>query len=536
MTYTKTPQALLEHILWTHKDSPFKELNNSEKIFYFSLNSLSYFNKGVGKGRSASFSAEAWAKKLDYSKSKIFALQESLEKKGYVKIIRQKDKRGKSYRNVIIPTLPEGNFNYLCKTARDRYGYHDPFNYSKESYLDYLDRTKMFVLLDYTILKQAFYNPRLSSLSKLIFLWINAKIYISKKDNITLSYKELSQIFSCSESSISRSINSLASCDHIAKTKVLAKNEDSNRWDKILWNISIIPNSIISLKENRQAFVSNNKETAIAESDPPHAQISQYNNKNRILNNKVNLCKQQSCLQRLYEFDDNSLCDGSKTLVAKYAASAAKRLCKNRDKDRATKKATLYRQFLNSCTHWKPYREFDCEIDRVKFILNICMSKSLNGEYKEPKGLSAAKAIDSMDIDISSNCPAEAVGKFALLEGNEQGSIYGSSVPDEYHKTLGEKGSSDGKTKLDLLVEFISINCGIDKMQMIIMMNRYSPQQMRNAYFLTHLHGMYSSFSVFECRREFLNNLKNADIKNILTEKLMSIYSGDMQRVDACIM
>ncbi|WP_250312132.1 hypothetical protein [Rickettsia endosymbiont of Oedothorax gibbosus] len=158
-SYTPIATCVLEHILTN------TNLCDLEKLFYIIADSLSLINHNKGKKRSITLSARQWVEKLDCSVAEIFSMQQSLEQKGYFEIYRSKNKDGKNKKNTITPTLPDSVFNSLANTPnRFNIGTYSTdtslySNFTSTAYLPnlenkrtYLDRTKMFIKLNYDLL------------------------------------------------------------------------------------------------------------------------------------------------------------------------------------------------------------------------------------------------------------------------------------------------------------------------------------------------------------------------------------------------
>ncbi|MFP3034052.1 MAG: hypothetical protein ACEY3C_00525, partial [Candidatus Tisiphia sp.] len=271
-------------------------------MFYILVNSLSLINHNKGKQRSITLSAKQWAEKLDCSVAEIFAMQQSLEQKGYFEIYRSKTKDGKNKKNTITPTLPDSVFNSLANTPnRFNIGTYSTdtslySNFTSTAYLPnlenkiaYLDRTKMFIKLNYDLLLLITSSNYLTKLAKVLWLdfysigyryylkhrdcdnnTTNNKQYYAKNteelhemlmytsDNIktddyvnyvappnsyslTTTYKELQDKYSCSKSVISKTLKELETKGFITRKRFFVKNddEDDNLHDQSVWRITV---------------------------------------------------------------------------------------------------------------------------------------------------------------------------------------------------------------------------------------------------------------------------------------------------------
>lgn len=336
--YTPITTCVLQHILTT------THLCDLEKLYYMLADSLSIINHNKGKKRSVTISAIQWAEKLDCSVAEIFAMQQRLEQKGYFEIYRSKSKEGKNKKNTITPTLPDSIFNSLVKTPnRFNIGTYSTdtslyYNFTSDAYLPnlegkiaYLDRTKMFIKLNYDLLLLITSSRYLTKFAKILWLdfyaigyryylkhrdcdnnTTNNKQYYAKNtqelfemlmftsDNIktddyvnyvappnsyslTATYKELQDKYSCSKFTISRTFKELEMKGFITRQRffVESDDEDSNRHDKSVWRITVtLPDMI---QQHLQNEVKDRAKPAsgsvVANSDPYVANSSQYINK-----------------------------------------------------------------------------------------------------------------------------------------------------------------------------------------------------------------------------------------------------------------
>ena len=117
-SYVPISGCVLNHIIIT------KDLSNLEKLYYLLVNSLSFINYQNNKQRSTSLASKTWAKLVKCSRSQVFLLQRSLEKKGYLLITKNRNIYEQNKRNLLTPTLPNTVFKTLYKTsdrARSQY-------------------------------------------------------------------------------------------------------------------------------------------------------------------------------------------------------------------------------------------------------------------------------------------------------------------------------------------------------------------------------------------------------------------------------
>ncbi len=260
-SYVPYSGCVVDHILGN------TQFSNLEKLKYLLADSLSLINHNTGKQRAVSLPATKWAKMLNCSKAQVFELQKSLEGKGYLIVERTKNKLGKNKRNLLIPTLPDQVFTELSKAPirwnADCTGYTN----TVEAKRAYLDRTKLFIPLNYQLLKLIIADHNLTSFAKVIFIdfltllhkcHINAKNNIYSQNNsstpddnfdhdlsknsLVISYSQLIKRFNCDKRDISKVMIELEKLAFITRKQFFVKNndEDDNLHDKSLWRISLI--------------------------------------------------------------------------------------------------------------------------------------------------------------------------------------------------------------------------------------------------------------------------------------------------------
>lgn len=265
-TYVPISGCVLEHVL-TNSD-----LSYLEKLFYIKADALSLINaKEGGRERGIALPSLKWATQLRCSRSQVFKLQQSLSQKGYFIIIKDKNKSGQNKRNLIIPTIPNEVFYFLSKTP-DRGGEHIPYNPVQECKRAYLDRTKLFIKLNYQLLKTITSNDYLTPFHKVLWLDLFAKCYkhyISNnkernKFSLTVSYAELAKEYYCDKRHLSKAMIILEELGFIWRTRFCIKKEDycQERQDKSLWLITLsLPEAyfqeLIKLKDRASRKINN---------------------------------------------------------------------------------------------------------------------------------------------------------------------------------------------------------------------------------------------------------------------------------------
>ena len=267
-SYTPITGCVLEHIITT------TNLTNCEKLYYLLADSLALISKNKGYSRYCALPSEDWAKYLRCSRSSVFTMQKSLVKKGYFIINKDFDEIGRNKRNLIIPTLPTSVFNHLNEKYPDRVGDHTPYNPLSECKRSYLDRTKLFIKLNYNLLKLISSNEYTNPRQKIMWLGFYTRCYknymLQGKEDFNVgqysynddssfsfisSYKELADLHSCNTKHLSKSIKALEKLGFIKTQNIyIRKRFDSNddcktkeRQDQSLWKITLsLPDECIS--------------------------------------------------------------------------------------------------------------------------------------------------------------------------------------------------------------------------------------------------------------------------------------------------
>lgn len=140
--YISIPFCLLEHIVTN------RGLSASDKLIFLYIYSLSFFNYHNSKERNVAMSLENIAGKLNISKAQVFASQKHLEQLGLFSIRRQNNRHNQRKPNLITPCIPDDIFAELANEP-NRAGISNDFD-KIETNLDYLERTKQFIPLNYS--------------------------------------------------------------------------------------------------------------------------------------------------------------------------------------------------------------------------------------------------------------------------------------------------------------------------------------------------------------------------------------------------
>jgi hypothetical protein len=267
-SYTPITGCVLEHILTT------TNLTNWEKLYYLLADSLSLISKNRGASRFCALPSEDWAEYLGCSRSLVFTMQQSLVKKGYFIINKDFDKIGRNKRNLITPSLPTSVFNHLNEKYPDRVGDHTSYNCFVECKRSYLDRTKLFIKLNYNLLKIISSNKYTNPRQKVMWLDFYTRCYknymLQDREDFNLgkysynddsifsfitSYRELADIYSCNTKYLSKFIRALEELGFIKTQNIYIRkkygdNDDcmvQERQDRSLWKITLsLPESCIS--------------------------------------------------------------------------------------------------------------------------------------------------------------------------------------------------------------------------------------------------------------------------------------------------
>ncbi len=200
-------------------------------------------------------------------------MQRSLVKKGYFIINKDFDEIGRNNRNLITPSLPTSVFNQLNEKYPDRVGDHTSYNPLIECKRSYLDRTKLFIKLNYNLLKLISSNEYTNPKQKIMWLGFYTRCYknymLQGKDDFNVdkysynddssfsfisSYRELADLYSCNIKNISKSIRALEKLGFIKAQNIYIRKRygDNNcmaqeRQDQSLWKITLsLPDECIA--------------------------------------------------------------------------------------------------------------------------------------------------------------------------------------------------------------------------------------------------------------------------------------------------
>lgn len=252
-SYVTLASCVVDHIITTDA------LTDREKLFYLVADSLASIRNKSGKERSMALSAEKWMKRLGCSKGFVFSMQKSLAEKGYFSVTKDKTESGRDKRNIIVPTLPDLVFNDLLESSKNISDDLKDFEVGVDTKRGYLDRTRLFIKINYQLLKAIVLDENISSFQKVIWLDLFTKCYIIGKHskacktsnpNLTASYKELSIRYNCNQSHLSQTLGSLKKLSYLKAEQFYVHSGPAinDRCDKSLWRISpTLPQNLVHL-------------------------------------------------------------------------------------------------------------------------------------------------------------------------------------------------------------------------------------------------------------------------------------------------
>ena len=413
-SYTPITGCVLEHVLTT------TNLTNCEKLYYLLADSLSLISKNKGYGRFCALPSEDWAEYLGCSRSLVFTMQRSLVKKGYFIINKDFDEIGRNNRNLITPTLPISVFNQLNEKFLDRVGDHAPYNRFVECKRSYLDKTKLFIKLNYNLLKIISSNKYTNPKQKIMWLGFYTRCYknymLQGREDFNVgkysysedssfsfisSYRELADMNSCNTKHLSKSIRALEELGFIKTQNIYVRKRYSDnadcrvqeRQDQSLWKITLsLPDECISELEK----VKNRSNLKVKDIKAEVATIENTLDPKLIEDClilggiKFNLNLEQSSLLKSIIVDDNDddcsgviNCNGNIDAISPLPHAAP---CDKSYIDSVMEE-------LNIETTWKVE-------DKLEKSFRVGDSKFLSDE---PKNLSTSSSLEELDEKIEKN-------------------------------------------------------------------------------------------------------------------------------------
>ena len=406
-SYTPITGCVLEHIL------TITNLTNCEKLYYLLADSLALISKNKGYSRYCALPSEDWAEYLGCSRSLVFNMQKSLVKKGYFIINKDFDEIGRNNRNLITPTLPTSVFNHLNEKFFDRAGDHTPYNRFVECKRSYLDRTKLFIKLNYNLLKIITSNEYLNPKGKMMWLSFYTRCYknymLQDKEDFNVgkytynddstfsfisSYRELADLHSCNTKHLSKSIRVLKELGFIKTQNIYIRKKCNNddhtvqaRQDQSLWKITLsLPDECISelekVKDRSNLKLKNIKDELVATGNSVDPKLI---GDCLILGGiKFNLNLEQSSLLKSVIVDDNDdNCNGNIDAISPLPHAAS---CDESYIDSVMEE-------LDIDTTWKVE-------DKLEKSFRVDDSKFLSDK---PKTLSTSSSLEELDEKIEKN-------------------------------------------------------------------------------------------------------------------------------------
>ncbi len=243
-SYIPLAKKSIEHIFASR-------LTSLGKLFFFLVDLYAHLNESKEGLREIEKSGREWANLLGCSEEWVFQMQKKLEDAGYFQIIREKDEDNQNEKNIIIPTLPDDVFAELSKEPNRKGKEYSVFmvNNHEGCKRSYLDDSKMFIMFNLKMIKLLLADDLLSSLQKLIWLHFFCRSHIAYTDslgdgtrNFITTYKEVAELFACSEKAVSTAIINLAELGYISKKQFRAKEQGktSRRKKKSCWEIAAL--------------------------------------------------------------------------------------------------------------------------------------------------------------------------------------------------------------------------------------------------------------------------------------------------------
>ena len=244
-SYIPLASCLVEYIINT------EDLNVSEKLFYLLAEMHAALADAKFGERSAVWSGKIWAEKLNMSEEWIFAVQKNLEKKGFLKVVRDRDENNQNLVNKIFPTLPQTAFDALCKNYPSHYKSSkspEPKAVAAENFNTYLNSTKLFIKFNLNQIENLVVNSTITKLQKLAWVYFYMRSYRSYVDCevgewcFPVTLKELANVLRCAESTASKILTNLEKNGFLKRSLVRAKpnNERNSARRKVVWYLEAL--------------------------------------------------------------------------------------------------------------------------------------------------------------------------------------------------------------------------------------------------------------------------------------------------------
>lgn len=181
---------------------------------------------------------------LGFSKSKIFDIQQKLEKLEYLQVNRSTNLFNMNNVNVTSTTLPKNIFSKLMLNTKSKVIVNEVSGeeLSSDQRRDVITKTKLFIPLNFDLFRFIFFHKKLSCNSKLLYLKLFSIIHrIKKKYNYPIyaggiETNTLLKDCNISRSTLFRSIKQLQENNLIKCEKIRTESStiSSNRFDKII--------------------------------------------------------------------------------------------------------------------------------------------------------------------------------------------------------------------------------------------------------------------------------------------------------------
>jgi hypothetical protein len=227
-------------------------LSSIEKIYYLLLDCEAIINLKRGGNRATASTAKIWAKRLSCSKSQIFTMQKSLEKKQYLHIKRSTNANNQNNRNLLSTSLPKSVFERLVddhSTDRLIKKNTDDGNSDVVDYRAYLDQTKILVKVDFALFRKIIASQQISYIAKLFCIDCYSPCYLPniRGDDkglyqSTFTYSSIMERYNITRVRLSSILVKLDRINWIHKHRV-GKFKNPPIWN-VYWYIKNIKNAV----------------------------------------------------------------------------------------------------------------------------------------------------------------------------------------------------------------------------------------------------------------------------------------------------
>lgn len=242
--YIELAQCVFQHICAT------ANLSNRERLYYLLLDCESITNLKLGNNRASASTGVIWAKRLGCSKSQIFTMQKSLERKRYLQIERSTNDCNQNNRNLLFTSLPKNVFEELV-TDHDtnRLTIENKDNADAIDRRLYLDRTKILLKFDFALFRKIVASRQITYRAKLFCIDYYSPCYlpnirIGSKGLFysTFTYASLMERYNITKGCLSKILMTLDRLRWIHKCRV-EKFINPPIWNAY-WHIENIKNAV----------------------------------------------------------------------------------------------------------------------------------------------------------------------------------------------------------------------------------------------------------------------------------------------------